>query len=213
MDFNAIVFWILALATGGCAIALVMTQNIVRAAVWLLFTLCGTAGLFFLLGARGTIAIPNVIGHERDTAAAELRAAGFANPTILGPDPNPMERGKIYRQDPQPGTRLPPDATVTIYWSDGPGSVPVPSLRNRTLAEAKSVLEAVGLKLGSSMDQFDPFVAVGRVISSDPASGISVPQGFTVDVILSRGPQPTPTPAPTPSPTPSPTPTRTLPLP
>ena len=170
-------------------------------------------GLFFLLGARGTIAIPNVIGHERDTAAAELRAAGFANPTILGPDPNPMERGKIYRQDPQPGTRLPPDATVTIYWSDGPGSVPVPSLRNRTLAEAKSVLEAVGLKLGSSMDQFDPFVAVGRVISSDPASGISVPQGFTVDVILSRGPQPTPTPAPTPSPTPSPTPTRTLPLP
>ncbi|MER3415748.1 MAG: hypothetical protein C4297_05990 [Gemmataceae bacterium] len=35
----------------GCAIAVVVTQNIVRAAVWLLFTLGGVAGLFFLLGA------------------------------------------------------------------------------------------------------------------------------------------------------------------
>ena len=30
---------------------MVVTQNIVRAATWLLFTLAGTAGIFFLLGA------------------------------------------------------------------------------------------------------------------------------------------------------------------
>src|SRR5207237_2325232 len=29
----------------------VVTQNIVRSAVWLLFTLAGTAGIYFLLGA------------------------------------------------------------------------------------------------------------------------------------------------------------------
>src|SRR5580700_1547326 len=33
------------------AIAMVVTQNIVRAATWLLFTLGGVAGIFFLLGA------------------------------------------------------------------------------------------------------------------------------------------------------------------
>jgi len=44
-------FAIMALTTVGCSIAVVVTQNIVRAAVWLLFTLTGTAGLFFLLGA------------------------------------------------------------------------------------------------------------------------------------------------------------------
>src|SRR5580693_7312916 len=44
-------FWLLAGITGGCAIAVVVTQNIVRSATWLLFTLCGTAGVFFLLGA------------------------------------------------------------------------------------------------------------------------------------------------------------------
>src|SRR5262245_38574950 len=46
-----ILFYVLALVTGVSAIAVVVTQNIVRAAVWLLFTLAGTAGVFFLLGA------------------------------------------------------------------------------------------------------------------------------------------------------------------
>src|SRR5262249_25120886 len=44
-------FWIVALLTALSAVSVVVTQNIVRAAAWLLFTLAGTAGLFFLLGA------------------------------------------------------------------------------------------------------------------------------------------------------------------
>ena len=46
-----ILFWIIALATALCAIATVVAQNIVRSATWLLFTLAGTSGIFFLLGA------------------------------------------------------------------------------------------------------------------------------------------------------------------
>jgi NADH:ubiquinone oxidoreductase subunit 6 (subunit J) len=46
-----ILFWLIAALTGLCAIATVITQNIVRAATWLLFTLAGTSAVFFLLGA------------------------------------------------------------------------------------------------------------------------------------------------------------------
>jgi NADH:ubiquinone oxidoreductase subunit 6 (subunit J) len=46
-----ILFWVVALLTAFCAIATVMTQNIVRSATWLLFTLAGTSAVFFLLGA------------------------------------------------------------------------------------------------------------------------------------------------------------------
>lgn len=49
--FHAFLFWVVAILTGGCAIAVVVTQNIVRAATWLLFALAGTSGIFFLLGA------------------------------------------------------------------------------------------------------------------------------------------------------------------
>ena len=51
MDLNSFLFYVLAALTGICAVAVVLTQNIVRAAAWLLFTLAGTAGVFFLLGA------------------------------------------------------------------------------------------------------------------------------------------------------------------
>ncbi len=50
-DIRPFLFWTTAALTGGCAIAVLVSQNIVRSATWLLFTLGGTSGLFFLLGA------------------------------------------------------------------------------------------------------------------------------------------------------------------
>jgi NADH-quinone oxidoreductase subunit J len=52
MDLTAFLFYFLAILTGACAVAVVVTPNIVRAAVWLLFTLGGTAAIFFLLDAN-----------------------------------------------------------------------------------------------------------------------------------------------------------------
>jgi NADH-quinone oxidoreductase subunit J len=46
-----VLFWLLAVVTGVSAIGVVVTQNVVRAATWLLFALAGTAGIFFVLGA------------------------------------------------------------------------------------------------------------------------------------------------------------------
>lgn len=51
MNYATALFWVLALMTGASAILVVVTQNIVRSATWLLFTLAGTSGIFFLLGA------------------------------------------------------------------------------------------------------------------------------------------------------------------
>src|ERR1700737_4026810 len=52
MDFNAVVFYALAATTTVCAVAVVVSQNIVRAAAWLLFALAGVAGIFFQLNAE-----------------------------------------------------------------------------------------------------------------------------------------------------------------
>ncbi|MFN4261795.1 MAG: NADH-quinone oxidoreductase subunit J [Gemmataceae bacterium] len=52
INLTPILFWIIAVLTGLCAISVVLTQNIVRAAVFLLFSVGGVAGIFFLLGAN-----------------------------------------------------------------------------------------------------------------------------------------------------------------
>jgi NADH-quinone oxidoreductase subunit J len=51
MDLQSFLFWVLAVLTGVSAVGVVVTQNIVRAAAWLLFTLGGVAGIYFLIGA------------------------------------------------------------------------------------------------------------------------------------------------------------------
>src|SRR6516225_8348919 len=51
VNLQPFLFWLIASATALCAITVVVTQNIVRAATWLLFTLAGTSAIFFLLGA------------------------------------------------------------------------------------------------------------------------------------------------------------------
>ncbi len=51
MTLHAVLFYLIAALTAVSAVAVVVTQNIVRAATWLLFALAGTAGIFFLLGA------------------------------------------------------------------------------------------------------------------------------------------------------------------
>jgi NADH-quinone oxidoreductase subunit J len=51
MTFPDVLFYILATLTAMSAVAVVLTQNIVRAATFLLFALAGTAGILFLLGA------------------------------------------------------------------------------------------------------------------------------------------------------------------
>jgi NADH-quinone oxidoreductase subunit J len=52
MSVSLVLFFILAIATAMAALAVVFTRDIVRSAVWLLFTLIGVSLTYFLLGAE-----------------------------------------------------------------------------------------------------------------------------------------------------------------
>src|SRR5688572_18490401 len=54
-------FWLFAIMTGGSALCVVITRNVVRMAVSLLFTLAGVAGLYFLLNAEFLAAVQLVV--------------------------------------------------------------------------------------------------------------------------------------------------------
>jgi NADH-quinone oxidoreductase subunit J len=52
MALSAVLFYVLAALAGGSAVCVVVSRNLVRAAVGLLFTLLSVAVLYFLLGAE-----------------------------------------------------------------------------------------------------------------------------------------------------------------
>ncbi len=56
-----ILFYLFAAVAGGSAVAVVLSRNIVRTAVCLLFTLVGVAGLYFLLSAEFLAAVQLVV--------------------------------------------------------------------------------------------------------------------------------------------------------
>jgi NADH-quinone oxidoreductase subunit J len=52
VSLDVVLFAVIASATGLSALTVVLSRNIVRSAVWLLFTLIGVSLLYFLLGAE-----------------------------------------------------------------------------------------------------------------------------------------------------------------
>ena len=58
---TAVLFYIFAVMAGGAALMVVLSKNIVRMAVALLFTLAGVAGLYFLLNAEFLAAVQLVV--------------------------------------------------------------------------------------------------------------------------------------------------------
>ena len=60
-DIGAALFYLFAAMAGFAALGLVISRNIVRSAVCLLFTLTGVAGLYFLLGAEFLAAVQLVV--------------------------------------------------------------------------------------------------------------------------------------------------------
>ncbi|MFO1022159.1 MAG: NADH-quinone oxidoreductase subunit J [Planctomycetales bacterium] len=51
MNWTSLLFWVFAFSTCGGAIAVAVSQNVVRMAFWLIISLASSAGLFFLAGA------------------------------------------------------------------------------------------------------------------------------------------------------------------
>jgi hypothetical protein len=116
---------------------------------------------------------------------------------------------EVISTDPTGGTPVARGSSVKLTVSAGREMVDVPALVGQTRDEAAATLSAVGLQLGSVGQAYSADQPEGAVISSNPAAGVSVPKASQVNIVLSRGPEPTPTPIPTPVPTPPPTPAPT----
>jgi serine/threonine-protein kinase len=73
-------------------------------------------------------------------------------------------------------------------WFLGVGKkVTVPGLADLTPSAAQAQLKPLNLSLRIAGQQFSETVAVGHIISTDPAAGVDVRDGSTVNAIISKG--------------------------
>ncbi|HEV3475123.1 MAG TPA: Stk1 family PASTA domain-containing Ser/Thr kinase [Actinomycetota bacterium] len=143
------------------------------------------------------VEVPDLTGLTEDGAADALAEAGLILGGVEERD-SLEEEGTVIEQDPPQGTRVDPESEVDIVLSSGPATVTVPNVICVDVDEAQGEITAAGLQFDVVGSGFSDECPEGTVSDQEPEGGSEVPEGSTVRVLQSRGPEPIPTPTPTP---------------
>jgi YVTN family beta-propeller protein len=130
------------------------------------------------------IPVPDVTGDTQAAATAALTAAGLVTGSITQQASTTVAPGSIISQNPAAGSLVGNGTPVALVASSG---VSVPNTTGDSQASASSAITAAGLVVGTVTQQASGSVAVGNVISQDPAAGTSVAGGSAVNLVVSSG--------------------------
>ena len=97
-------------------------------------------------------------------------------------------RGRVFRQDPEPGTLVRP-GDVIHAWVGGRPGVAVPDVRGADEQEALASLRAAGLFPTRRVVRRSNSVAPGLVIHTRPRAGTEVPVGTRVNYVIATAPR------------------------
>ena len=143
--------------------------------------------------SRGSkdVEVQDVAGKTKDEAKKILTDAGFKVKLEYKAD-NSVELDKVISTDPVAYTQAKYGDDITIYVSSGSDSteVLVPKIVGMSTQDAaKASLEANGLKLGEVGEMYSDTYDKGKVAKQDVEANSKVPQGTTVNIWISKGPE------------------------
>ncbi len=136
------------------------------------------------------VTVPDLSGLAR-TTVRELVAAALLyvrneteeyHPTIP-PD-------HVIRQAPLAGVQVPQWSTVDVAISKGPEPVIVPDVVGKPEGDVGVIITGACLVVGTVTRQYSPTVPVGTVVSQTPAAGTLALPPTQVNLVISRGVQP-----------------------
>ncbi len=141
-----------------------------------------------------SVAVPDVVGKNGQTAADELVAAGFETQFAYEYSDD-VEKDYVISTDPVAGTSVPSGSKIIITVSNGKEYVEavVPDLKGMTRKQAKAALEEAGLVLGNVTEEYSDDVEEGKVIRQSTSANTTVQSGNSVDITISKGPEETTT--------------------
>ena len=134
-------------------------------------------------------AVPDLTGLTQDAATAAIADAKLKVGSVTQQTSNTVATDKVISQDPASGSSLAEGSPVKLLISSGPQMAAVPNVEGLSQAAATTGITGAKLKVGTVTQQTSNMVAIGSVISQDPASGSSLAEGSLVNLVISLGPQ------------------------
>jgi serine/threonine-protein kinase len=94
--------------------------------------------------------------------------------------------GRICLQDPEPGTEMPKNGTITVNLSKGSKDGMVPNVVGMQKEDVEKFLAQYGYVLGNVIEETSPEKA-GKVLEQSPVAGSSLEKESAVDITVSDG--------------------------
>jgi serine/threonine-protein kinase len=123
-------------------------------------------------------------GEPQAQAEQQIRAAHLV-PSVQHGSSEKYKKGIVFKQDPDPGSKVDKEGTVTIWVSTGPPKVKIPDVKGQQWPDAQQMLTDEGLV---PVEHFVPGRTKGQVTATDPPAGTAVAKGSKVHVNVMTGP-------------------------
>ena len=155
-------------------------------AVAVLLVLGLGAGVWYINSGQFT-KVPPLLAKTQTQAEDRLEDAGLEVGKISHAHSDTVKRGTIIGTQPEPGSRIRVNDSVSFTVSDGPETVNVPDVAGDRLARAQERLRSDGLEPGMVRLEFSEDMDKGYVISTKPAAGTERRAGSAIALVVSKG--------------------------
>ena len=149
----------------------------------------GTNVVLALSGGQKAAEVPVTTNMSQQQARISVENTGL----VLGNVSEQLSdapRGLVIATSPPAGTKVELPGTVDIVLSKGPASVNMPDLYGRSVGEARSMVEQIGLRIAGVSRDTSSLQPENTVIRQLPAAGATISAGGAVSLTVSHFPPP-----------------------
>jgi eukaryotic-like serine/threonine-protein kinase len=146
----------------------------------------GSTVTIIVSSGPGEASVPGVVGERRPVAERRMEDAGFET-DVRRETSDTVPRNRVISTSPPENSQLEKGRTVVLVVSSGPEQVEVPDVTGRAEAEARSALEAAGLRADVSQEESTE-EEPGTVLRQDPSAGSEVDKGTSVAIVVAKAP-------------------------
>lgn len=160
-------------------------------AVLALILVVWLAKLAFYSGESGKkVQVPMVKGLTLAEARDKLESSELKVGNITFQSDSTQPEGVVIAQKPLEGENAPTGTLVELAVNRGKELVVVVQTEGMSLSEASSTLQRAGLSVGEVTEIYHATIPAGRVIKQNMKPGTKTEKGSSVDLVVSKGPEP-----------------------
>lgn len=145
----------------------------------------GTTVHLTVSSGPATVTVPDVLSFELDQARQVLEAAGLRLGDVDSIS-SPLDAGLVVGTRPPTGGTKSPGSTVDVVVSRGPADIRVPDVVGLRQEEARTRLEAAGLKVGVVTTRPGKRNPPGIVLEQRPGAGVLTPNESRINLVISK---------------------------